>query len=143
MTIQPAGARPLRHENAMSVQPLRSNEPAEELPRAASLLFAPLDKRAFGAAIGVVTGLIVFLLTAIDLILNSPPWLGLSLINEYFAGYSVSWAGAFIGLAWGLMAGFCAGWFLAFTRNLVLAISLFILQTRAELDDTRDFLDHI
>ena len=39
--------------------------------------------------------------------------------------------------------GFCAGWFVAFVRNLVMAVSLFILQTRAELDDTRDFLDHI
>ncbi len=127
----------------MTVQPLRSSEPAEELPRAATLLFAPLDKRAFGVAIGVATGLVVFLATVLDLTLNSTPWLGLSLINQYFLGYSVSWPGAFLGLAWGFVAGFCAGWFVAFMRNLVLAISLFILQTRAELDDTRDFLDHI
>ena len=139
----PATGRLLRHENAMTVQPIRSSEPAEELPRTASLLFAPLDKRAFGAAIGVATGLVIFLVTAIDLIRSSSPWIGLSLLNQYFAGYSVSWPGAFIGLAWGFAVGFCAGWFVAFMRNLVLAVSLFILQTRAELDDTRDFLDHI
>jgi hypothetical protein len=127
----------------MTVQPLRSKEPAEELPRAATLLFAPLDKRAFGAAIGVATGLVVFLVTVLDLTLHSSPWEGLSLLNQYFAGYSVTWPGAFIGLAWGFAVGFCAGWFVAFMRNLVLAVSLFILQTRAELDDTRDFLDHI
>lgn len=128
----------------MNVQPIHSSDAAEdELPRAASLLFAPLDKRAFGVAIGVAVGLVVFGVTAIDLMLHSSPWEGLNLLNQYFAGYSVTWTGAFIGFVWGFAVGFCAGWFLAFMRNLVLAISLFILQTRAELDNTRDFLDHI
>lgn len=127
----------------MSVQELHSDDAVEELPRAASLLFAPIDKRAFGVAIGVALGLVIFAITAIDLALHSSPWEGLNLLNQYFAGYSVTWKGAFIGLAWGMAVGFCAGWFVAFMRNLVLAISLFILQSRAELDDTRDFLDHI
>ena len=121
-------------------------EPAEEtetLPRSATLLFAPLDKRAFGAAIGVAAGLLIFAVTAIDLTFHSPPRPGLGILNQYFAGYSVTWPGAFIGLAWGFAVGFCAGWFVALVRNLVLAISLFVLQTRAELDETRDFLDHI
>jgi len=132
-----------RESEAVNVHPLRREEAADELPRAATLLFAPIDKRAFGVAIGVVLGLAIFAVTAIDLTLHSPPWMGLSLLNQYFAGYSVSWTGAFVGLAWGFAVGFCAGWFVAFMRNLVLAISLFILQTRAELDETRDFLDHI
>ena len=123
--------------------------PAEELdtieilPRSATLLFAPLDKRAFGAAIGVATGLVIFALTAVDLVMLSSRWQGIELLKQYFFGYTLSWAGAFIGLLWGFGVGFCAGWFVAFVRNLVMAISLFILQTRAELDDTRDFLDHI
>jgi hypothetical protein len=118
-------------------------ELAETLPRSATLLFAPLDKRAFGAAIGVATGLVIFAVTAIDLTLHSSPWEGLALLGQYLTGYTVSWLGAFIGLAWGFAVGFCAGWFVAFVRNLVLAISLFVLQTRAELGETRDFLDHI
>lgn len=135
--------RPQRERLPVSVQPLRPQDSAEELPRAARLLFAPIDKRAFGAAIGVATGLVIFAATAVDLLVHSAPWLGLNLLDEYFAGYSVSWGGAVIGLAWGFAVGFCAGWFMAFMRNLVLAISLFVLQTRAELDETRDFLDHI
>ncbi len=127
----------------MNIQPVQSDQSAETLPRSASLLFAPLDKRAFGVAIGVAAGLVMFAITAIDLTLHSPAWTGLALLNQYFAGYSVTWKGALIGLAWGFAVGFCAGWFVAFMRNLVLAISLFILQTRAELDETRDFLDHI
>jgi hypothetical protein len=119
------------------------NEPDDELPRAASLLFAPIDKRAFGAAIGAASGLLVFAITVRDIAARSPSTAGLSLLDQYFPGYSVSWMGALIGLAWGFALGFCAGWFVAFARNLVLAISLFMIRTRAELAETRDFLDHI
>jgi hypothetical protein len=35
------------------------------------------------------------------------------------------------------------GWFVAFCRNLAIATSIFITRTRAELSQTRDFLDHI
>ena len=117
---------------------------AEEpsVPPSTTLLFAPVDKRAFGVAIGTVTGLGIFTVTAIDL-LRGTPWRGLRLLAQYFAGYDLTWEGALIGLAWGFAVGFAAGWFVAFTRNLTLAISLFILRTRAELDTTRDFLDHI
>ncbi len=117
-------------------------EKEESLPPSATLLFAPVDKRAFGVAIGTVSGLGVFALTAIDLA-RGLPWRGLRLLGEYFVGYHLTWEGALIGLLWGFTVGFCAGWFVAFTRNLALAISLFILRTRAELDTTRDFLDHI
>jgi len=120
------------------------SEQDEKLPPSATLLFAPVDKRAFGAAIGTVTGLGIFGVTAADLLLGKP-WNGrmLWLLGQYFVGYELSWRGALIGLVWGFAVGFCAGWFVAFTRNLALAISLFILRTRAELDTTRDFLDHI
>lgn len=114
----------------------------ETLPPSATLLFAPLDKRAFGVAIGTVTGLGIFAVTAIDL-LRGKPWWALWLLAQYFVGYSLTWKGALIGLLWGFAVGFCAGWFVAFTRNLALAISLFIIRTRAELDTSRDFLDHI
>ena len=116
--------------------------PEEALPPSTTLLFAPIDKRAFGVAIGTVTGLGIFALTAVDL-LRGTPWRGLRLLSQYFVGYHLSWEGAFSGLLWGFAVGFCAGWFVAFTRNLALAVSLFIIRTRAELDTTRDFLDHI
>jgi hypothetical protein len=55
----------------------------------------------------------------------------------------VSWTGLFVGMGWGFVVGFVGGWFFAFCRNLALAISIFITRTRAELAQTRDFLDHI
>ena len=117
-------------------------EPGDELPRAASLRFAPSDKRAFGAAVGIASGLLIFAITVRDVAVQSPTT-ALALLDEYFPGYTVSWMGALIGLGWGFVLGFCAGWFVAFARNVVLAISLFMIRTRAELAETRDFLDHI
>ena len=122
--------------------PAVQEQQEETLPPAATLLFAPLDKRAFGVAIGTVTALGIFAATAVDL-LRGIPWRALRLLSAYFVGYQLTWRGALIGLLWGFAVGFCAGWFVAFTRNLALAISLFIIRTRAELDTTRDFLDHI
>ena len=114
-----------------------------ELPRAAMLLFAPLDKRALGIAVGVACAVLVFAITAIQILVDPRPAIDLNLLSHYFAGYSVSWPGALIGAAWAFAVGFCGGWFTAFTRNLVLALSLFFLRSKAELDASRDFLDHI
>ena len=51
--------------------------------------------------------------------------------------------GALVGAVWGGFAGFVFGWFTAFCRNFILAVSLFVIRTRAELARTRDFLDHV
>ena len=55
---------------------LLPGEPREvtpELPQSAMMLFAPVDKRAFGAAIGTVVALGVALLTAAELLLDPQP----------------------------------------------------------------------
>ena len=125
---------------------LLPGEPREveaELPKSAMMLFAPVDKRAFGVAIGAAAAAGIMSFTAIELILQPVPSLNPSLLAQYFAGYTVSWPGMLVGGAWGFFVGFCGGWFTAFMRNLVLALSLFMLRSRAELDDSRDFLDHI
>lgn len=111
------------------------------MPPSLVLAFAPLDKRAFGVAIGAVAGLLFFIATSVVLLRGTDA--GLYLLSEYFYGYSLSWAGAFVGLFWGFVVGFVAGWFIAFCRNLALAISIFISRTRGELHATADFLDHI
>ncbi len=125
---------------------LLPGEPREvdaELPHSAMRLFAPVDKRAFGAAIGCAVALGVILLTVVELTMKPSPSANLALLSQYFTGYTVGWGGAVIGGAWGFFVGFCAGWFTAFTRNLVMALSLFMLRSRAELDNSQDFLDHI
>ncbi len=118
----------------------RADDPVE---RALARLFAPMDKLAFGVAVGTAAGLLLFALTAADLLLDRDGRVPLSLLAQYLAGYRVSWAGAAIGLAWGLAVGFVVGWFTAFLRNLVLALWLVAARARADLVASRDFLDHI
>jgi hypothetical protein len=108
-----------------------------------ALLFAPLHKRAFGTAVGCAAALVVGLATVVYLVRAPDPGFDLGLLAQYFAGYTVSWAGALVGAAWAFVTGFVAGWFVAFCRNLVLAAWLFITRTRSELAATREFLDHI
>ncbi len=113
------------------------------LPPRIAYLFAPIDKRALGVAVGTVAGFAVALLTAGHLIMHPTPSLQLSLLGHYFPGYDLSWPGVLIGFAWAFVAGFCGGWLVAFTRNLVIAGWLFLTRGREELATARDFLDHI
>jgi hypothetical protein len=43
----------------------------------------------------------------------------LSLLNNYFPGYSVTWGGAFVGLIYGAVVGGLAGYVLTYVYNLV------------------------
>lgn len=138
---------PVRHrprQEAADIMPLPSRQPS--LPSGAAALvhaFAPLHKAAFGTAIGTACALVAFVVTVLSLVRPPDPPIPLHLFEQYFSGYSVSWTGAFIGAAWAGLTGFVFGWFTAFCRNFVLAVSLFIIRTRAELAQTRDFLDHV
>lgn len=107
------------------------------------LAFAPLHKRAFGVALGLAFGLIVFLLTAIVVLQPGAPAPDIGLLAQYFTGYEVSWRGAVVGALWAGVAGFTAGWFLAMCRNLAIGILLFVVRSRSDMEQTRDFLDHI
>jgi hypothetical protein len=126
------------NNGADSVSPVQETD---VIPDSAALLFAPLDKRAFGTAIGVAFGLVIAAVTIATLL--SPQPIHLGLLSHYFAGFTVSWAGVIVGALWGFCVGFVAGWLMAFTRNLSLAVSLFLLRSKAELNETSDFLDHI
>jgi hypothetical protein len=107
------------------------------------LAFAPVHKRALGIAMGTALAVLVAAVTVAGLVLDGEGRVPLALLGQYFAGYSVTWTGALIGAAWAFFVGFVAGWFLAFARNLAVAIWIFVVRTRAEFRATRDFLDHI
>jgi hypothetical protein len=115
----------------------------ERLMPAMYLAFAPLHKAAFGTATGVAGALVMAILTIVKLLSPGARDFPLGLLNQYFAGYTVSWGGVLVGCVWGFTVAFVAGWFLAFCRNLALAIVAFTYRTRAELTQTREFLDHI
>jgi len=145
-TAMPLGtAADHRHrQEAPDIMPVDPRQPAR-LPEPPDLVhaFAPLHKAAFGAAIGIACALVVFAMTVLSVLRPPDPPVPLYLFEQYFTGYSVTWPGAFVGAAWAAFTGFVLGWFTAFCRNLVLAVSLFVIRTRAQLAQTRDFLDHI
>ena len=129
MTVHQLHARPPRPDST----------PSDQL----ALAFAPLHKRAFGTAVGAVCALLIFLVTLIHVVTSPVEAPNLSLLRYYFYGYETTLKGAFIGGFWGFVAGFVGGWFVAFCRNFVIAVSVFLTRARAELQATRDFLDHI
>jgi hypothetical protein len=123
--------------------PSRPSHADGSLPPELALAFAPLHKRAFGMALGVAFGLLFFGFTAIYILRGPIEGTNLWLLGQYFWGYRVNWPGALMGLVWGFVVGFVAGWFIAFCRNLILAVSIFIIRARADLNQSTDFLDHI
>jgi hypothetical protein len=120
-----------------------THDPADRLPADLQLAFAPLHKRALGIAVGLACGLLVAGATIVVLVRGAEGSFNIGLLRAYFFGYEVTWPGVLVGFGWAFAAGFTAGWFVAFVRNLVMAISIFLVRTRAELFATRDFLDHI
>lgn len=116
----------------------------ETTPQPFLLAFAPIHKVGLGVACGVVSGFLLFLATA-ALILKGGPVVGpnLSLLSNYFPGFSVNWPGSVIGFLWASAVGFVLGWFVALLRNVFLALYLFLIKTKAEISQYGDFLDHI
>jgi hypothetical protein len=105
--------------------------------------FAPLDKRALGLALGVALAAVIGVLTVLSLLVDPARTFPLDLMGQFFFGYRVSIAGVAIGALWGLVTGFCWGWFLAFTRNLMLSLWLLSVRVRADMATSRDVLDHL
>lgn len=105
--------------------------------------FLPLHKLAFGLAVATVAALLVLVLTIDAMIRPAGNRLPMEVLAAYFSGYQVSWRGALVGTGWAAFTGFVLGWFFAFVRNFVMAVQIVVLRTRANLAETRDFLDHI
>lgn len=117
--------------------------PDEAIPQPLASVLAPIHRSALGGAVGTVFGLGMFLLTAAELLRRPESRLNLGLLGQYLPGYVVSWPGAFVGFAWFFALGFCVGWLLALTRNLAIAVWIFVVRSRHEMAMTRDFLDHV
>ena len=85
-------------------------------------IFALYDPVALGGAVSTIAGLSLFLVTALLIIEGGEP-LGpnLSLLGNYFLGFTVSWQGAFLGLFEGGLGGFGFGYVLARLINLVIS----------------------
>jgi hypothetical protein len=105
-------------------------------------LLPRVHARALGFAIGVTSGVSMFLLTAIHVVFR-PDGLPLGLLRQYLYGYRVSWTGALVGAAWATAIGGGAGWLLGATHNVTVTTWLLLVRSRAELSLKRNVVDHL
>ena len=72
-----------------------------------------------GIVLGLLTGLVIFIATN-WLVLKGGPVVGphLSLLNQFFIGYRVSFFGSLVGFAYGCVFGFAVGYVIAIVYNL-------------------------
>ena len=75
-----------------------------------------LNKNAFALALGIVWGLIMFLVTNIDL-LRGGAGEHLNRLSQIYVGYTVSFLGSVIGLIWGFVTMSIAAWVAAWLYN--------------------------
>ena len=104
--------------------------------------FAKIDPLALGIAVGAVSGLGIFMASAI-LLLKGGPVVGptLSLLGNYLLGFSATWDGALIGLFEGGLLGFTVGALAAELRNWSLKVYAKIVRWQDEREDRRHLLD--
>ena len=104
--------------------------------------FAKIDRAAFGIAVGILFGAGIFLATNF-LILKGGERVGqnFALLNQYFFGFSVTFAGSFVGLIYGFLSGFVLGWLTALLRNSVIKIYLHVLKFKGRIAAIGGFLD--
>ncbi len=106
--------------------------------------FAKMDKLAFATAVGSVCGLGIFISTLWLIIKGDQTLaLGLQLLGQYFAGYTVTVQGAFIGTGYGFLWGFIFGWLFAYLRNLCLGFFIYRARKKTESLSFKDLLDYI
>lgn len=80
-----------------------------------------LNAHAWGLALGIVFGVGLLVATNI-LVLKGGPVVGphLALLGAYLPGYRVTFAGSVVGLIWGAVIGYAAGWVLGSVYNALL-----------------------
>jgi hypothetical protein len=90
------------------------------------LLVARAIARLRAGIVAIVTAMVAgFALFAATLwlVIRGGPNVGqhLSLLQVYYPGYSVTWVGAFVGLAYGALTGAVLGWCVASLYNLLVS----------------------
>ena len=87
--------------------------------------FAKLDAIALGAGVGTLLGCAISAATVV-LLAKGGHHIGpkLSLLSQFFPGYSVTWTGSLIGFLYGLVTGFLFGFSFACSRNISMRLHL-------------------
>jgi hypothetical protein len=121
------------------MSPLIRPEPS--LPPRLAVIFAPVNARALGIAVGLTLGVLVALVTTFHVIVRPAHAPDIGLLTQYFFGYAVSPLGVAVGFIWGFVAGLVLGWFAGAVRNVVLRLTLALVHRSASL--AQPFLDDL
>jgi hypothetical protein len=107
-------------------------------------VFEKVDPVAAGVSSGLLCGSLLFLAT-LFLVLKGGPLVGpnLSLLQQYFPGYSVTVVGSLLGLVYGCLMGFLAGGAFARAGNMATLLYMAIIRRRMTLSALRGVLDEI
>jgi hypothetical protein len=73
-----------------------------------------INNRALGVVLGIIAGVVIFAAT-LWLVIKGGPVVGphLSLLSQFFPGYSVTYFGSVVGFIYGLVVGYFVGWSIA------------------------------
>lgn len=131
------------YQEELRLEPERKvQEVAVAVQEAFTHVFVKLDPLAFGTALGLAAGLLLFFSTLLVVITSSETAADmLGNLREYIPGFAISVQGSFAGLFFGVIAGFVAGWGIAFMRNTVIVIYMAFIQRRAQIQILRTILD--
>jgi len=119
------------------------DQPQDPVDRIIVESLAKLDGVALGVSLGLIFGLIIFAATNI-LIFKGGEVVGpnLSLLEQYFVGYEVTFSGSMVGLIYGVLVGFIVGWLIATLRNFVVSLYIHYLKVRGSMSAVNDYIDN-
>ncbi len=131
-------------EELALTQPVEPEEIIQVVDELLESTFPKLAPLALGLALGVVVG-VGLLLATLFMLLRGGDVTGqtLTLLAEFFPGYTVTAVGSLVGLGYGFLTGFTLGWGYAFMRNAVTALYLVSLHRSAQQSVMRQFFEYI
>ena len=132
------------HEELILNQALEPEEVTHVVEEVLEGAFPKLDPLALGLSLGTVLGAGLMLATWF-LLLRGGDASGktLTLLGQFYPGYTVTAVGGLVGLIYGLLTGFLLGWGYAFLRNAATALYLVSLYRSAQQSAMRQFFEHI
>ena len=102
-----------------------------------------LDPLSLGMSLGVVIGLAFLATTLFVLLRGGDIGTTMTLLSQFYPGYTVTAVGSLVGLGYGFFTGFSLGWVYAFLRNATTAVYLVSLHRSAQQSAMRQFFEYI
>lgn len=132
------------HEELLLKQPLDAETVTHVVDDMLDGAFPKLDPFALGMSLGIVIGLGLSLGT-LFMVFTGGDVAGrtLTLLAQFYPGYTVTAVGSLAGLGYGFLTGFALGWGYAFLRNAITALYLVSLHRSAQQSAMRQFFEHI